>query len=275
MRPLLTAALLAAGSLSLSCGTESGDPHSNLGVPPPGGKDQRIRDVGDPNAPGHAERVQTTQAVSGAIVVAVDNFDEAQNGKSIGTIYVQDLGATKDTPYAGISLFAPTFNPGNLRVSPGDVLDLRGEYQENKNIGTAVFAAGAPLPQMAQPIATFRYETGLPAPVDIPLDDLADYAKARRWLGMLVRVSDVTLQDDATRQDENGGRLAVNLQPRPPNAENKCDAAFPKVPQMTNDLFDVAALDLRRGAKIKSIVGVVGYFCSIKIAPRSKADIQL
>lgn len=273
MRLAVLALAVAASAASVSCSTASGDPHSDGGVPPPGGKGLRIRDVGDPNAPGHADRVATTQAVTGAIVVAVDAFDEAQNGRSTGTIYVQDLGSKE--PYSGISLFAPTFNPGNLKVSPGDVLDLRGEYQENKNIGSAVFAPGAPLPQMSQPIATFRYETQLPEPTDIALDDLADYAKGRRWLGMLVRVKDVELQESAGRDAENGGRLAADLLPRIPNAGNKCDSPFPKVPEMTNDLFDVGALDLKKGQKIKSLVGVVGYFCSLKIAPRSKDDIQL
>ena len=269
-----SAFLTALSALTiLSCGSESGDPHSANGVPPPGGKDERIRDVNNPTSPGHAERVGFTQAVSGAIVVAVDTFDEAQNGKSAGTIYVQDLGSKE--PYSGISLFAPTFNPGNLRVSPGDVLDLRGEYQENKNIGTAIFAPNSPLPQFSQPIATFRYETAVPAPVDITVQDLAEYTTGRKWMGMLVRISDVTLQEDAGRTEENNGRLAVDLLPRPAGAANKCESPFPKVPEMTNDLFDVGSLGMRKNQKLKSITGVVGYFCSIKIAPRSAADIVM
>ncbi len=257
----------------LSCGSEQGDPHSENGIPPPGGKDKRIRDVHNPNLPGHAGLVNTSQAVSGVIVVAVDQFDEAQTGKSQGTIYVQDIGSKE--PYSGISLFAPAFNPGNLRVGPGDVLDLRGEYQENKNISTAVFAKDSPLPQFAQPIATFRYETAVPAPVDIKVEDLGDYAKGRQWFGMLVRISDVTLQGDATRQDESSGRLAVDILPRAAGSVNKCDAPFPKTPQMTNDLFDVATLAMKKGQKLKSVTGVVGYFCSIKIAPRFAADIVM
>ena len=275
MRPLLLAPLTAIVALTLlsSCDSETGDPHSNGGVPPVGGKDKRIRDIHDPTLPDHESFVGSTQAVSGAIVVAVDDFDEVQNGRSLGTIYVQDLGTGE--PYSGITLFAPTFNPGNLRVSPGDVLDLRGQYQENKNISTAVFAPNSPLPQIAQPIATFRYETQLPTPVDITVDDLADYTKARKWFGMLVRIQNVTLQEDATRADESSGRLAVDLLPRVPGAVNSCDAPFPKVPEMSNDLFDLATLNLKKGTVLKSVTGVVGYFCSIKIAPRSQADVQL
>jgi hypothetical protein len=255
-----------------SCGSAEGDPHSNDGVPPVGGKDKRIRDVADPGVEGHAGLVKTTQSVSGAIVIAVDAFDETQNGRSAGTIYVQDLGSKE--PYSGITLFAPTFNPGNLAVSPGDVLDLRGQYTESTTIGTTVtFAPGSVLPQISQPVATFRYETKVPDPVDIDVADLADFTKGRRWLGMLVRVKNITLEADA-KNDKNL-RVAVDLTPKPQGATNSCTAPFPKPASLTNDLFDLAAMGLTQGTTIKSIVGVVGFFCNLKLAPRSKADLEL
>jgi hypothetical protein len=107
------------------------------------------------------------------------------------------------------------------------------------------------------------------------VQDLAEYTTGRKWMGMLVRISDVTLQEDAGRTEENNGRLAVDLLPRPAGAANKCDSPFPKVPEMTNDLFDVGSLGMRKNQKLKSVTGVVGYFCSIKIAPRSAADIVM
>ena len=269
---LIGLALCSFCSSSCSSSGGGGDPHSNNGIPPVGGKDKRIKDVADPGAPGHADLVATTQAVSGAIVIAVDSFDETQNGKSIGTIYVQDLGS-KD-PYSGITLFAPTFNPGNLAVSPGDVLDMRGKYTEATTIGTTVtFAPGSVLPQISQPVATFRYETQVPEPVDIDVADLADFAKGRRWMGMLVRVKNIALQADATA-DKNG-RVGVNLSTPVPGAPNKCDAPFPKPASLTNDLFDVASMSLTKGTTLKSVTGVVGFFCNLKLAPRSKADIVL
>lgn len=265
---------LLVGLVSCSSSGGGGDPHSNNGVPPVGGKDKRIKDVADPGVEGHADLVATSQAVSGAIVIAVDAFDETQNGKSIGTIYVQDLGS-KD-PYSGITLFAPTFNPGNLAVSPGDVLDMRGKYTEAKTIGaTVTFAPGSVLPQISQPVATFRYETQVPEPVDIDAADLADFAKGRRWMGMLVRVKNVTLQKDANAVEaaKNSGRITVDLSPAVPGAAKGCDAPFPKPASLTNDLFDVAAMNLTKGTTLKSVVGVVGFFCNLKIAPRSPADI--
>jgi hypothetical protein len=271
--PLLLVASLAIGSAS--CGSQSGDPHSDNGTPPPGGKDKRVRDVGDPGAAGHADLVGTMQPVSGAIVVAVDDFDETQNGKGTGTIYVQDIDATKETPYAGISLFGPTFNPGNLAVGVGDVLDLRGSYTENQQIPSkppVIFAPGAVLPQISQPVASFRYETRVPAPVDIDINDLTDYAKGRKWLGMLVRVTNVTVTSDPFTGST--GHTSVDLTARAPNAATACDAPFPKVASIVNDLMSLDSYGWKKGDTIMSVVGVVGFFCSLKIAPRSPADIQ-
>ena len=258
----------AAGSLPACSVTTGGDPHSNSGIPPVGGKDKRIKDVSDPGVDGHKDLVSNTVAISGAIVLAVDKFDETANGKSTGTIYVQDLGS-KD-PYSGITLFAPTFNPGNLSVSPGDVLDLNGQYTEASTIGSTVtFAPGSVLPQISKPVATFRYETQVPDAVDIDVNDLADFAKGRRWMGMLVRVKNVKLTADAI--NDKNGRVAVDLTAG--GNATSCSAAFPKPPQMTNALFDVDGLGLKQGTVITSLTGVVSFFCNLQLAPRTPADI--
>jgi hypothetical protein len=243
------------------------------GVPSVGGKDKRIKDITDPSVSGHKDLTTTgvVTAVSGAIVIAVDTFDETGNGKGAGTIYVQDLGS--NAGYSGISLFAPSFNPGNLAVGPGDVLDLKGQYQENQSISTAVFAPGAVFPQLSRPVATFRYEADVPEPVLINAEDLADYAKGRRWLGMLVKINDVTLQADAMA--DMNGRVAVNLSAASGAVGNKCNSPFPRPASLTNDLFDLAALGLKANTHVRSITGVVGFFCNIHLAPRSKADILL
>lgn len=269
IRPFALA--LAAVSVA-GCSSRSGDPHSDKGPPAINGKDLRIKDVANPALPAHASYIKQTQPVSGAIVVVVDDYDETHNGKGTGTIYVQDLGS--GDPYSGISLFSPTFNPGNLRVSPGDVLDLRGQYQENTQIGsTAVFAPGAVLPQISGPVATFRYETEVPAPVDIDVNDLTDFTKGRRWLGMLVRIKDVTLRADGTA-DANG-RVTIDLQDKFPGQGTKCNSPFPKPVSLVNDLFPVETMNLTAKTQVKAVVGVVSFFCSIKIAPRFPADIQL
>ena len=259
----------------ISCGTQTGDPHSDNGVPPPSGKNLRVADLRDPANPQQKDRVNTSQIVSGVVVVAVDSFNETQDD-AVGTVYVQDL-SVGDGGYGGITLFSPSFNPGNLRVAPGDVLDLNGLYSETPQIPSStpvVFPVGAPLPQMNRPSATFRFEAPIPQPRDISLADLTDYKTGSRWIGMLVRVRDITLDEDATKADERNGRLAANLIP-PPTRTAACSDPFPKAPELTNDLFDLGAMGLKKGTKIKSITGLVGYFCQLKLAPRSAADIEL
>lgn len=258
---------------ALSCGSESGDPHSQRGVPAAGGTGKRIFDLRDPANPNQKLQIGVSHAVTGAVVVAVDRYDETGTG-AIGTVYVQDI---ERQPFSGLTLFAPTFNPGNLRVGPGDVLDMRGEYQELQQIPSTppvVFPPGAVIPQLVRPVSSFRYETAVPEPVDIDINDLADYAKARQWIGMLVRVKNVELFEDGSLENERSGRLAIDILPPPATRPTACDSPFPKVPELVNDLFNVTALGLTKGTRLKSVTGLVGLFCNIKLAPRSPADIE-
>ena len=262
-------------ALAASCGGEgegAGDPGVNLGVPPPAGKDKRIREIAAPGSPAKANDLQDV-AVSGAVVVAVDQFDETNNGRSRGTIYVQDLDANNENAaYSAISLFAPSFIPGNLRVGAGDVLDLRGTYQETKTIGpTVTFAPGAPLPQLSQPIATFRFDAKTLPPRDIDVNDLKEYTTGRKWLNMLVRVKDVTLQRDAFAT-QPGARVSAALLSG--GTGDACDAPFPKAPVLVNELMDLNPLQMKKDTRVKSITGIVTYFCNFHIAPRSPADIE-
>lgn len=277
MLPVRRLHLLAPLVLTLaSCGSEEGDLPTNAGAPPAAGRDARIRDVADPTSPKAAKHLDTV-ALSGAVVIAVDTYDETNNGRSKGTIYVQDLGSKE--PYSGISLFAPTFVPGNLKVGVGDVLDLRGEFQINQNIGTAVFAPGAVLPQISQPTATFRYEvaTRTIEPVDIDIAELASFETGRKWLGMLVRVKNVTLERALGSESlSQAGRLNIDLLPRSADGGSAtgCEAPFPKAPTLINQLANVTTLELPKGTTLKSLTGIVSFFCTINIAPRSVQDIE-
>jgi hypothetical protein len=262
-------------SLTPSCDAGEGDPPAPIGVPSPAGKGDRIHQIADPASPKKAAH-KAEVSVTGAVVVAVDTFDETRNGKSSGTIYVADLGSKE--PYSGISLYNPSFVPGNLRVNAGDTLDLRGEFQENQDVPVK-FAKGAFLVQLSNPIGTFRFDAKVPDPVDIDIEDLADYARGRRWLNMLVRVKNVTLQRDAFQRDQSGspgpttsGRVSAALLPET-NTATKCEDPFPKAPTLVNELMDVVPLGLEKGTVIKELVGVVTFFCNLHIAPRSAADI--
>jgi hypothetical protein len=201
----------------------------------------------------------TNVTVTGAAVVTIDTFDETHNGKSRGAVYVVDVGST--APFSGISLFSPSFVPQDLRVAPGDVLDLTGQYQENTMIGsTTVFNDGDVLTQLAKPIATFRFESAAPAPVVIDVADLAVYAKGRKWMSMLVTVKNVTLMGDLTAEVKNGqptGRVTGTLD----------DGVI-----VTNELYNLKPGDVATGTHFASITGVVTFFFDLHLAPRSAAD---
>ena len=178
----------------------------------------------------------------------------------MGTIYVQDLGSKE--PYSGISLFNPSFIPGNLRVGPGDALDLRGQFQENQDIPIK-FAPGAFLVQLSNAIGTFRFDANVPDPVEIDIKDLETYETGSKWLNMLVTVKNVTVDG---KPFGSGGRRSYNLLPPPSTGAVACDGPFPKVPTLVNSLADLEPLQLAPGTVIKSLTGVVTFFCNLQIA---------
>lgn len=233
-------------------------------VPEPAGNGNRVFEIRDPNNKDKAANGANVN-VTGVVVNAVDTYDETHNGKSTGTIYVQDLGSTE--PYSGISLFNPSWVPGNLRVGAGDALDLNGIYEESTTLPVA-FAPGSALVQIANLTGTFRYEANVPPAVTIPVGDLTTFDVGSKWLNMIVTVENVTLQADAS--DGTSGRVSVNLLD---GNGGKCTDPFPKPPTLVNALFDVGSLGLTKGTTLKSVTGLVVFFCNLQIAPRSAADI--
>ncbi|WP_394838902.1 hypothetical protein LVJ94_18595 [Pendulispora rubella] len=239
---------------SVACSSEDGDAPSHR-EPDPLGAGKRIREVVNPSL-----KTQGDVDVTGAEVIYIDTFDETQDGKSRGTIYVQDVGS--QAPYSGISLYSPSFIPSSLRVSPGDVLDLRGPYVEMQDIGTAHFPTGHKLPQLSTPIGTFRYETPPPAPVEINATDLNDYDTGRKWLNMLVTIKNVTVSDTPF---PSGKRLSVHI-----TSNTTRDAVT-----ITNEFYDVQAADIAKDTKFASVTGIVTWFFNYHVVPRSPADLEL
>jgi len=254
-----TSAVLAAllGILPLTaagCGSSDGDPHA-VDKPSALGNGKRVRDVVDPAAGLAGADV----IVTAAEVTAVDTFDETRNGKSRGTVFVQDVSS--HAAYSGVSLYSPTFIPANLRVGAGDVLDLNGQYTENASIGTHQFPRGQVLPQLSKPTATFRYEFAPAEPTVIDVNDLADYAKGRAWMNMLVRVENVEIPDALF--DDGSGRLTAHLTK---------NTTLLSSPVLTNELVDLPK-DFIKPGTYRSIVGVVTYFDQLHLSPRSLEDI--
>jgi hypothetical protein len=254
MRSLAPLAALLATLVS-GCSQGGGDKRTPP-TPNPIGQGQRMREITDPGSPTRPP-VGSVVNCTGLSVVQVDAFDETRDGKSTGTLFVQDVGSHE--PYAGVGTFSAAFIPSSLRVAPGDVLDLKGQYQENKNIGGAVFPAGQVLPQLFRPTATFRFEGAPITPTEIDVADLADFAIGRRWLGMLVTVRNVTvplLLDDGT------GRVTGRIMPGDTS----------NIPTVTNELYALGANDFAADTTFASITGVVTYFFNLHLAPRSAND---
>lgn len=254
-------------TLAAACGNANGDPHANV-TPTPLGNGSRIKDVTDPSSPDHPDAMDPkhlpTVNITGASVLWLDSFDETHDGKSRGTLYVQDVGSAD--PFSGVGVFSASFLPADLRVAPGDVLDFNGQYEEALNIGSANFG-GKVLPQLAKPLATFRYEYRVPDPKVIDPNDLNSYDTGRKWMGMLVTVNDVTI--DAFT-DDGKGRVAAHI-----TSDHTSNGVG-----ITNELIPIAPFvsnmqpgDYPPNTHFKSVTGIVTWFFSFHIAVRTKDDL--
>jgi len=249
---------VAAPTLALSlvaCGSMQPD------APTTRAPELHIRDVQDPSSPNYSPGKDVT--VTGEAVVWVDTFDETKDGKSVGTVYIQDV--TSQQPYSGIGLFQPSYIPNSLSAVPGDVLNFVGPYQEVTNIGSAKFPAGQTLPQLAKPVGTFSYEYPPPPPTTVQLSDLNDYKKGRPWEAMLVTLQDVYVS--AGTVDNSGYRVTYPLLAHATDPEVANNVAI------SNEFYDLKQTDFKAGAHFKSVTGIVTWFYSYHIAPRRPADL--
>jgi hypothetical protein len=240
----------------------------------PLGNGLRIADIQPPTSPQHAQAVNNsagaTVTVSSVVVTWIDTFDETRDGKSKGTVYIQDVGS--QAPYAAITLYQPNYVPASLRPQPGDVLDVTGPYQELKNIGSAVFGTWngdgktpLTLPQLAKPVGDFRYEFRSPDPLVISLSDIdqANYLKGRQWEGMLVTVKDVNVAGGVNLSN----RVTYQMGSGADGGVTGTAAAI------SNELYNLGSTDFPGGTHFSSVTGMVTWFYSYHIAPRSAADL--
>jgi hypothetical protein len=259
-------AIAFSGLVLSACSLSQGDAHFDAGEPNTLGDGARIRDITNPGATTHLASGATVR-ITGASTSAVDNYDETKNGKSLGTVYLQDFGS--NGPYSAVALFQPTFSPTDLHLTPGDVVDLQGTYQENNSIPVQ-FPKNEFLIQVSKPQVTFRYEYDPPTPRVIDVKDLATYATGRQWLSMLVTIKDVTFPASASGLSDDGkGRKTAFI----------TSGTSQNSPTVTNELFDLGAWNdqshvIVPGAHVKSITGIVTYFFAMHIAPRTPADIE-
>jgi hypothetical protein len=233
------------------------------------GSGERIRDVMNPTLRTHPASGALV-SISGASYLTTDTFDETHDGKSKGTVYLQDVppNANAILPYSGASLFSPTYLPANLRPAPGDVLDLVGTFSFSASLGAAVFPAGSGLVQISKPVVQPRFEYQLPAPTVIAVSDLGDFNKGLQWNAMLVTIENVTIPDNLS--NDGKGRFTAH-------ASSDVSATGPTI---ANELFDLetwnsaqATPPIAAGQTVKSITGIVTWFFNYHLCPRSPADI--
>lgn len=198
--------------------------------------------------------------VTGAVVVAIDEHDETGKGDR-NNIYVQDADGLQN-PYSGVMAYRPSFNPPDLHLAIGDVVDLRGKLQEYSGF----FGYCRTIPEMSATMS-FRYENGPLEPLVVDVTDLKDYAKARQWLGMLVRVENLRLRSDPN--DSSSGRYNVDI-------DAGIAAPDQMIPNISNELYDIKTEGpaMALGQTFKSVTGVLTFAKTVHLAPRSPADFE-
>ncbi len=273
--PLLfvPAALAALGALT-ACSSQSNDAPADAGPPNAFGDGLRIKQVMNPSSP-QAAANGAVFAITGAAFTWIDTFDETHDGKSVGTVYVQDAEST--APYSGTSVYEPSYVPASLRLTPGDIIDMpTATYSAQSSIGSATFPTGQFLIQFSKPIITFRFDAYEPvAPAIINVGDLNAFSTGNQWQGMLVTIQKVTFQSNLENAD---GRVTAYL--------TTTDAGIQGgTVQLSNELFDVATWNgttvdagggggvIALGHTITSLTGLVTWFEGYHIAPRYPADI--
>lgn len=218
-------------------------------------------DLNDPDSQTCASPPDRHVNVTGVTVVGIDRFDETGQGQ-LGNFYVQDT-AVDPVPYSGMTVFAPSFSPPDLRLAEGDVADALGTLMEFLGPASGRFGECKTLPEIGGTLS-FRLENGIREPHVIPIEDLKSYEGARQWLGMLVKVENVRIAADAANAS---GRYTAPL---------SVGAGVPAsdVPRISNELFDLEneGPPLTQNTEFQAVIGIVTYFYGFKLAPRSAAD---
>jgi hypothetical protein len=268
-----TSAAVAALAIALAaCGSggggSTGDPHVNPAANVLGDCARLSDFLQEPSwiqpnnedSVGCAPPADQHVCVSGISVVAIDKYDETGNG-AVGNYYVQDT-LKEPVPYSGMTVFDPSFSPPDLRVAPGDVTDVVGTFTEFLGPTSGRFGDCRTLPEISGAMS-LRFEGGGVKPTVIEQSELYSYEGARKYLGMLVRLENVTIGDDPTT---SSGRYTAPL---------RVDVPIPgdAVPKLSNELFALQTAGIVKDAKYSSITGVITYFYGFKIAPRSAEDL--
>ena len=186
--------------------------------------------------------------------------------------------ASEPQPYQGIVVVSSLFSPPSLRITPGDVVDVNGPYQDYLSTNRDDANTTDVIPEFYKPTLSRRFDAvgTTPAPAEIAVSELTTYDTGRKWMSMLVTVQNVVLFQgigpvaNAMTVAPTNGRLRVPLR-----VEGSSLSTWPGV---SNELCDVLAATgpLPPSQPIASITGVVTFvFGQFAIAPRSGDDIVI
>jgi hypothetical protein len=171
-------------------------------------------------------------------------------------------------------LYKSTYVPASLALAPGDVIDYAGEYDPYDGPSDYSFA-GNILPEMNDPIVTFRFDYGPPNPQVIPVSDLQKYSTGLQWTSMLVTIQDTW---GGNYNQMQSGLCGVYLTPNIGQGEASVaidNQLFP-LPCSSSIFTPVPNEPLQAGTvHFKSVTGIVQYFGSFTISPRSMDDIVI
>lgn len=201
--------------------------------------------------------------VTGITLTAIDRFDETGEG-ALGNFYVQDSEGDP-VPYSGVTVYSPSFSPPDLRLAEGDVADIQGELSEFLGPSVGKFGYCKTLPEIGGTMS-FRFENGHVEPLVVDLEDLKSYETARPYIGMLVRVENVSI---AGMPSSSSGRYTASL-------DVGVGVPASDVPKISNELYDLEGMGppLVNNPSFHAITGIITYFYGFKIAPRSPADFE-
>lgn len=201
-------------------------------------------------------------AMRGVVVTGIDRYDETGDGKSIGNIYVQDpVQGDHGTPYSGLTLFSTQLVPSDLPLQPGDGVDIAGAYDPFPGpSATAIFPV--PLPELNKGSLSLSYEGHDPTPVDVTLADFKDPKAGVAFVGRLVRMKNVSISGD----------FALPRHEAPIDGTAAAASATVVMAAQFFPLDDATGFGAAKGKTYSSVVGVLNYFFSFKLCPRTTED---
>ena len=253
-------AVVALCALSASsCTAGGGDLKSLEARPQPPGNP-----IANQIAEGKRIANDATLRARGVVVVAVDTYDETMDGKGVGDVFVQDpiQEGAKGTPYSALRLYRPTKAPPDLRLLPGQWVEVVGPFTAFTGPpGSPPFDGGVTSSQVANGALTLVGEGAEPEPVELTYDDVKDPKTAMPYFSRLVRIRNVPIMD----------AFSVT---RPEAPIFTADRNGLKLTSKFFAIHDTKGLDVSKGKKLKSVVGILDFFYTVKLCPRTVADIE-